>query len=395
MLEKEIAALNREEEDLQEKRKKLKAAAVNHRDEQSQNKTTEELTKIKERLEEIKEERAKLTAQTSTENNDKIKREIKDIMQAYVNFNENMRAVDAVATHEYRSGWLKKISNRAEQMTDSEKRAMTTVNNDAVVPLITLDIIMGRLTAEGTLREAVQIYNIPRLIEIPIEDLVNDAVWLPEGIDGTIKDDTTRSIKLSHNKLVRFIKMTVELETLSLSAVEAWVVDRMVRKMAIGLEKSVALGTGAGQPLGFIPGITWDASNSKEVTTLTYDDMVNLELLVDDEYIGDAFYIMDRKSLAKVRLLKDESKRPLFDAEVKDGFVGRIAGIPVRRSRYVNGIYLGSWKNVWVGNFIKPIEFATSAEAGFMSVSTVYRAHALFDGKPSTIPGTVARITFA
>lgn len=394
MLEKEIAALCREEEDLQTKRKKLKLSAVNHRDEQSQSQNIQELTEINERLAEIAEERAKLMPKDSTEIQNKNREEIKNIMNTITNFNENMKAEDAVATPEYRTGWLKKLSNRAIQITENEKRAMSTVNNDAVVPLITLDLIMGRLTAEGTLREAVQIYNIPRLIEIPIEDLVNDAAWLPEGVDGTIKDDTTRSIKLSHNKLTRFIKMTVELETLSLSAVEAWVVDRMVRKMAIGLEKSVALGTGSGQPMGFITGITWNATNSKEVASLTYDDIVDLELLVDDEYIGDAFYIIDRKSLKHVRLLKDENKRPLFEAEVKDGFVGRIGGIPVRRSRYVDGIYLGSWKSVWVGNFIKPIEFATSAEAGFMSVSTVYRAHALFDGKPTGIQGTVARITF-
>lgn len=387
MTQKEYAELLRREDELEVKRKQLKLLAEQHRSETEMEADIEAMTAIKTEIDEIRIKKAEYTAP---------KGEGEQVMRTILNFTENMLAVDAVGTVEYRSGWLKKLSGRANQMSDIEKRAMTTVNNDAVVPLITLDLIMGRLTAEGTLREAVQIYNIPRLIEIPIEDIVNDAAWLPEGQDGTIKDDTTRSIKLSHNKLVRFIKLTVELQTLSLSAVEAWIVDRMVRKMAIGLEKSVALGTGNGQPLGFITGITWDEENSKTVasTALKYADLVALELLIDDEYFGDSFYIIDRKSLAKVRLLKDDSGKFIFESEVKDGFIGRISGIPVRRSKHVNGIYLGSWKNVWVGNFIQAIEFATSDAAGFMSVSTVYRAHAIFDGKPSTIPGTVARLTF-
>ena len=390
---KERAALIREKDELEDKRKTLKLAAVNHREKDEQDETTEELKKIKARLEEIEDE---LNDEDEDEEEKKTKsEEIKTIMRTYSNYNESMRAVDAVATPEYRTGWLKKLSGRAGELTEVEKRAMTTVNNDAVVPVITLDVIMGRLTAEGTLRSAVTIYNIPNLIEIPIEDLVNDAEWLPEASNGTVVTDTTKVLKLTHNKLARFIKLTVELQTLSINAVEAWVVDRMVKKMEIGLEKAVATGTGINQPTGFIPGITWGANNSKSVTTLTYDDMVGLEGMLGEEYFGDAFYIVNRAALQKIRLLKDDVKRPLFDSEVKDGFVGRISGIPVKLSRHVDGIYLGSWKEVWAGNFIKSIEFTTSDEAGFMSVSTIYRAYALFDGKPTGIEGTVARLTFA
>ena len=394
MTKKERAALVREKDELEDKRKALKLAAVNHRDEKNQDETTEELKKLKARISEIEDE---LDEDEEDEEKEEKSEEIKTIMRTYANFSENMRAVDAAATPEYRTAWLKKISGRTKELTEIEKRVMTTVNNDAVVPIITLDVIMGRLTAEGTLRSAVTIYNIPNLIEIPIEDIVNDAAWLPEMTNGTVVTDTTKTLKLSHNKLARFIQLTVELQTLSINAVEAWVVDRMVKKMEIGLEKAVATGTGINQPTGFITGTTWNATNSKAVAAgaLKYDDMVDLEGLIDEEYFIDSYYIVNRAVLREIRLLKDDVGRPLFDSEVKDGFVGRIGGIPVRLSRYVDGIYLGSWREVWAGNFIKSIEFTTSDEAGFMSVSTIYRAYALFDGKPTGIAGTVARITIS
>ena len=384
MTEKENAALGRRMEELDAKRLKLKLIAQQHRSETEQELDLEEARLIREEIDSIKEQRATFIPENRKEN------------YKMADFNETMNKIEVVETQEYRSGWLKTLTNRKEQMTESEKRAMTTVNNLAVVPVVTLNLIMGRLMAQGTLRDAVQIYNLQSLVTIPIEDIINDAAWLPEAVAGTIVNDTTRKIDLTHFKLARFIQVSIELEKLSISAVEAWIVDRMVQKIGVGLEKAIATGTGIGQPTGFITGTTWDATNSFDVdaTALSYGDFVDLEGALGEDYITDAFYIMDRKSLAKIRKLKDDTKRPLFDTEIVNGFVGRLGGIPVRLSSNVDGVYLASWKSAWVGNFIQPLEFAMSGDAGFLSVSTIFRAYTLFDGKPTNIKGSIARIQF-
>jgi len=408
MSEKELAALKRESSDLllkktilQEKRKVLKQLAEQHRDDiPSLEKDSIELDAIINEDNDIMNRVLVINGILNenkpivNEDENKGATRMYNSHNKYEQFKNDMRAVDAVSTAEYRSAWFKTISGRDTELTDIEKRAMSTVNNVATVPTITIDLIMGRLLNEGTLRSAVSIYNIPNLLSIPIEDVVNDAEWIGEGASGSIKTDTTKNIVLAKNKLMRFISMTIELSTMSISALETWIVDRMVKKMSIAIEKSIAEGTGALQPTGIVNGTTWvdDANQITVATALTYDDFVDLEGLISEEYITDSVYLMDRANLGKVRKLKDLEKRPLFTREVEDGFVGYIGGIRVMLSRHMNGIYLGSWKSVWVGNIISPLELAISTEAGFMSGDSVYRGLMLFDGKPTGIKGALARI---
>ena len=305
---------------------------------------------------------------------------------------DGMEAREIVDTVTYRDAYIKKMQRR--QLSDIETRALTTVNNAAAIPTITLNVIMGRLLAEGTLAKLVQIYNIPNWLAIPIEDSLSDAKWVAEGANGTIGEDTTKKINLIAHKLIRLIKVTREASVLSIAAFEAWIADRMVKKMQIAINKAIATGTGTGQPTGFISGTVWNNENQITVAAsgLTYDNLVDLEGLIGEDYATDMVYVMNRANLAKVRKLKDDTKRPLFEREVEDGFQGTIGGIRVMLSRDVDSIYLGSWKYAWAGNFIENITFAESAEAGFLSGDTVFRALAIFDGKPTGIKGTLARI---
>ena len=112
-LEKEIAALNREEAELEDKRKKLKAAAVNHRDEASQNKAVADLTEIRDRLDEIKKEREKLTAQKQAETNQRNNEEIKNIMNAHAE-----KPTGAINKTLVRTAFAKLM--RGEKPTDEE-----------------------------------------------------------------------------------------------------------------------------------------------------------------------------------------------------------------------------------------------------------------------------------
>ena len=408
MTDKEFAALTREETDLfaekvllESKRKNLKKLAEQHRDDlpalekdaADQDEIEAEIAEIDKKIAEIKTAR---TAYKPTVAPQKQNEGVRNIMNAHKNyeqFAEGMQARDAIATPEYRVAYLKRWQGRKD-VTESEQRALTTVNNAAVIPTQTLDIIMGRLVSEDTLSSIVTVYNIAGQTSFPIEDVVSDANWVAEGADGSFGTDTTRAVNLIAYKLMRFIRVTKEAKAMSINAFEAWIVDRMVKKMKIAMEKAIAVGTGSGEPTGFIPGTVWiENVNQITATTLTYDNFVDAETLISEEYSVDMVYVMNRTNLAKVRKLKDDTKQPLFIREVEDGFQGTIGGVRVKLSRYVtDGIYLASWSSAYLWNFISAIEFATSMEAAFMSGDEVARAMALVDGKPTGIKGALSRI---
>lgn len=382
---KELRDLFADKEALAEKRKKIKEQALAHRDAEEKQKALNEIGVIDEQIREI--DNKILEIQNRGDNKMEITFEP-----------EKMERGELLASKEYRSAFFKRLQGKA--LTSEEQRSITTASGSggAAVPTTTMNMILGQLTESRTMLSLVTVLNIPNLVELPKENVTNDADWVQEDKDGTVKDDTLDKITLSVYKLMRFIKVTAELSAMSIDAFEAWIVSTMVKKMNKALDKAIFAGTGVNQPSGFDKE-SWGETNSVTVQEtaskkLAYDDFVDLEALLDEDYATTAVYVMNRKTLALVRKLQDTTKKPLFTRMVEDGFQGDISGIPVKLDRNVkdNEIYLGDFKAGYVYNFTKDIELSNSAEAGYMSGSTVYRGMALVDGKPTGVKGAVVKL---
>jgi HK97 family phage major capsid protein len=188
---------------------------------------------------------------------------------------------------------------------------------------------------------------------------------------------------------------------MSVDAFETWIVNTMTKKMIKAIEAAIVSGNGSQRPTGIIPGTTWNESNSISYTDTAsvtnqfdYDDFIDAESKIDEDYAGAAVYVMNAKTLATVRKLKDDNKRPLFERAVEDGFRGTLNGIPVKLSRNVpdDTILLGDFESGYVLNFTSPIEYSSSKEAGFMSGATIYRGLALLDGKPTGVAGAIVKM---
>ena len=319
-------------------------------------------------------------------------------------FDEKMTRDEARETAEYRSAFLKRLQGR--QLTAEETRAMTSSDGSAgaAIPTHTMDMIIGQLTEKSTLLGDVTVLNIPELISIPRENVVNDASWIAEDGDSDSKDDSLTNISLSAYKLIRTIKITAKVSAMSIDAFEKWIVSVMTRKMLKAIENAIVNGTGANQPTGLMNGIAWTAEGDKQNaieiaagSSVGYDDLVDAESLIEEDFLANTVYYMNRKMLAVVRKLKDENKKPLFERAIEDGFRGNLNGIPVKLSKHIpnNTIFVGDLKSAYVLNFAQAIEFATSKEAGFMSGSTIYRSMAHLDGKPTNVPNSIVKISIA
>ena len=127
---------------------------------------------------------------------------------------------------------------------------------------------------------------------------------------------------------------------------------------------------------------------------ISYDDLVDAESLVGEDFITSAVWVMNRKTKAAVAKLKDDQKRPLFERALENGFVGNLLGYPVRLDKNVadGEMYFGDWESAYVMNFSKNVTIDSSDQAGFMSASTVFRGYALVDGKPTDVAGAMVKV---
>lgn len=113
--------------------------------------------------------------------------------------------------------------------------------------------------------------------------------------------------------------VTVPIELLQDSAVdiEAFVNGRIVTRLGRITNKLFTIGTGTGQPNGMVTAATVGvtaANGTSQVTTVTYDSLIDLQHSVDPAYRenGGAGFMMNDLSVRQVRKIKDGQSRPIF-----------------------------------------------------------------------------------
>lgn len=389
----ELIDLNAELKELRSKKDEIKRKALEHRStipSEEQKALRADAEKIKEQIRAKEARRAELEALAENTNQGE-----ENMNNQMLHFKEGMERGELFETAEYRSAYFKTLQGK--RLDEAETRAMTsaTSSGGAAIPTQTMDEIFGQLKDTPGILNLITLLNIPELISLPAENVVGDANWVSEGAESTPSDDSLRAISLSAYELIKTIKVTAKLEKMSIAAFEKWVVDTLVRKLRAACKKAVFSGTGVGQPTG-LDSATWNDSNSVTAATtgITYDNIVDVESLVGEDYLDNAVWVMNRKTKAQIAKLKDENKRPLFERAIENGFVGNLLNRPVRLEGGVadGEVYFGDWKAGYVMNFAQGIEIAKSGEAGFTSGSTIYRGLALVDGKPTNVPGAIAKL---
>ena len=392
---------NAEIEKLTARREEIKRKLEEHR---SGNISEEEFKKLSEERAEIDKElllrnkrREELTSAAEKNKNQEERRGIMN--DTVLHFKEGMECTEILATAEYRSAFFKRLQGRS--LAEEEQRAMTSASASAgaAIPTVTMDKIFGQLKESNTLLGLITLENIEDLTSFPVENVVNDAAWVAEGTDSTPSNDSLKAIALAAYTLIKTIKITAQVKRMAINKFEDWIVDALTRKLRAACDKAVISGTGSNQPTG-LDAQTWNTENSVTVAsgaTVTYDNIVDLEALVGEGFIPNAVWVFNRKMKATVLKLKDDQKRPIFERAVEDGFVGTLLGYPVRLDANVKDgeMYFGDWKSGYVMNFAQPITIESSAEAGFMSGSTVYRGMALVDGKPTGVKNALVKLVQA
>lgn len=289
-----------------------------------------------------------------------------------------------ISTPEYRSAFLKDLQGNKNQLTDLEKRALSTATNSvgAVIPTQTMNKVVEKLEQQGVIYPLVFSFNIPSNTKIPVEGETEEFSWVDEGTSPNDSNDKINEVSLGAMELIKTIEITAQVEAMSIDAFESFIVALLSRKARKAIDYAIINGTGDKQGTGILTAL------KDEITTIKgsdwgYDDIIKLKRSLKSGYCQNARFILSSDTLADIETIKDNNGNPIFKEESDKGFP-TLSGKPVIIYDNVpyGTIIFGDFEYYYF-NFVKTFEIAKDTSVGFKSAKTCYRALALCDCKPA------------
>ena len=313
---------------------------------------------------------------------------------------------DTHATPEYRAAFFKKLlgkelteaETRAFEAAQAERRAdsfNTLSNSAAVIPTRTLNEVVKQARGVNGLFNEIRLFNVPSNLSVPVGTPTDAASWHTEGAPVDRKEATTTAVMFTGRELIKVLSMSAAVKRMETRAFEGYITDELRSAIADAIGAAIVNGTGSGQPTGILPGIPWNAANSKSVTALTADTLLEAVALLPAGYAGGAKFAMSTATLfGQVYPLKDDNGAYLFTDSIAGG-ARRLFGyeVVVDDNIPAGTVLFGNFKYYGV-NVPEGVAVEVSRESGFTSGLIDFRALCIADGKP-IVPAAFVKVTVA
>ncbi|MEU0522760.1 phage major capsid protein [Streptomyces niveus] len=211
-----------------------------------------------------------------------------------------------------------------------------------------IDTLGGYLVPDGfltTMTETMRAYGGILGLATPINTATgNDLMWPTNddtGNEGEIlgendevgeRDVTVGQRKLkAHIYSSRMVKASLALIQDSAFDLDAWLPRKLGERIGRRAARSFTTGSGVDEPQGITVGIgIGKTGGAGQVTSVTYDDLIDLEHSVDPAYrdAGRCRFVYNDTTLSTLRKLKDADGRPLWVPVPAPGFAATINGQP-------------------------------------------------------------------
>lgn len=250
---------------------------------------------------------------------------------------------------------------------------------------------------ERTLIEALEEENIFRRIakiiqttsgdrNIPMVAEKGEAHWMAESASFTESDLEFDQITLGAHKVGTMIKVSDELLQDSVFDLESYIAKEFARRIGIAEEEAFISGNGTGKPLGILAatggadvGVT-----TASATAIKADEVIDLYYSLRAPYRKNAVWVMNDKTVAAIRKLKDGAGQYLWQPGITAGAPDTILGRPVLTTTAMpeveagaKSIAFGDFGFYWIadrqGRSFKRLNelFATNGQVGFLASQRV------------------------
>lgn len=177
------------------------------------------------------------------------------------------------------------------------------------------------------------------------------AAWIDEGGQLTFGEATFKQALLDAHKLHVAIKVTEELLYDSAFNLENYILEQFGKALANAEEDAFLNGDGTGKPTGVFHQ-TNGGTYHTEVATLKTDDIINLIHALKRPYRKGAVFILNDKTIATIRKLKDNNGAYMWQPSYQVGEPDRLLGYPVYTSQFApeNKIAFGDFSYYNIGD---------------------------------------------
>jgi len=289
----------------------------------------------------------------------------------------------------------------------------------AAIPTITLDQVVQKMLIVSAVYPFISKTNIKGNLKIPYESVFNDAAWTSESTPAANPTDALNNVTLQAYDLIKTVQVSRVVEQLSIDAFEAYIVDKLFKKLMTAIENACLNGTGSNQPTGILQAITWTVANQitygksgQGLLGITYDTFTQTKAKLLAPYHPGAYWVMNSNTLySGVCGIKDALGRPIFLENPQWGLstangqqtdfantsvVGRLLGNPVIMSPYIaDGVILFGNLSFYHFNLSVDVLIEKSYEIGFLNNDVWYKGWLLGDGNVSQEEAFVSAIPHA
>ena len=243
-------------------------------------------------------------------------------------------------------------------VTGLENRAESTLakgDNGAVIPKTIVKKIMEKVEDISPIYKLATKYNMGGVINVPKEDNTSDTITVAYATEFTELESHSNkfaTIELTGYLYGALTKISKSLLRNSDFDLTNWVVNKMAKKIAKFIEGELINGTS--NKISGIVG-SYDATNMKvalaKASTITADELIDLQELIPDEYQADSIFVMNRATRKAIRKLKDGQGNYLLEKDSTSKWGYRLMGNDVYCSDNISALGTASKPVVMYGDF--------------------------------------------
>ena len=255
------------------------------------------------------------------------------------------------ASDEYRTGMLTALRTNFRQVSNVLQEGVDA-DGGYLVPEEYDSRLIKALKEENIMRSLGHVITTSGQHKINIAVTAPAAAWIEEGGALSFGDAAFDQILLDAHKLHVAIKVTEELLYDNAFNLENYILEQFGKALANAEEDAFLNGTGVGQPLGLFAASGGGHVANTLTAALKSDDLVSLIHDLKRPYRKNASFIMNDKTIAQIRKLKDLNGAYIWQPSYQAGEPNRILGYEVHTSAYApeNAIAFGDYSYYNIGD---------------------------------------------
>ena len=229
---------------------------------------------------------------------------------------------------------------RKGRMSDFITKSLSTDAGEAGVSVVnTLNTkIISEINAKSVMRKLASIETISTsALDLIIEDGKFNSGWIGEVEQRPVTDTPKLKKKtISVHELYAQPKATQKLIDDAAIDINSWLSERLVDSFIKAENEAFITGDGDKKPFGILTNT--DVKKVDVGAAVTAEILLQLINELDEEYIGNASFLMNRSTLSAIQGLKDENGRFIWQQSLSEPLKQTIFGIPVFCSSHMPNV---------------------------------------------------------